>query len=217
MPPFACVFVCATKRRQGDRHSSITAGHRSFRQHPCVQGPHLFTKEGATMPKKSTVKRAKKDLRQGKSPSTASGKFVHEEMEHIRKGKHGARSPQQAIAIGLSKARRAGVPLPPPAKGKVKESTRKSAQREYRKGQAGTASKPSSKRSRAREDVLKREPRSVASYRSLSKRSRSASRKRGTSARQRAAAKAVRTKGHSGLQQAARKAARSRSVRRKAA
>jgi hypothetical protein len=138
-------------------------------------------------------------------------------MEHIRKGKHGARSPQQAIAIGLSKARRAGVPLPPPAKGKVKETTRKSAEREYRKGQAGTASKPSPKRSRAREDVLKREPRSAASHRPLSRQSRSASRKRGTAARQRAAAKAVRTKGHSGLQQATRKAARTRSAHRKAA
>jgi hypothetical protein len=169
------------------------------------------------MPKKSTVKRAKRDLQQGKSPSTASGEFVREEMEHIRKGKHGARSTQQAIAIGLSKARRAGVPLAPPAKGKVKESTRKSAGQEYRKGQAGTASKPSLKRSRAREEVLKREPRSVASHRSLSRQSRSASRKRGAPARQRAAAKAVRTKGHAGLQQAARKAARTRSAHRKAA
>ena len=169
------------------------------------------------MPKKSTVKRAQRDLQQGKSPSTASGEFVHEEMEHIREGKHGARSSQQAIAIGLSKARRAGVPLPPPAKGKVKESTRKSAEREYRKGQAGTASKPSSKRSRVREEVLKREPRSVASHRSLSRQSRSASRKRGAPARQSAAAKAVRTKGHSGLQQAARKAARTRAAHRNAA
>src|SRR5579863_4941920 len=123
------------------------------------------------MPEKEVVERAEEDLKEGKSPSTAAGEFVHEEMEHIREGKHGARSPQQAIAIGLSKARRAGVPLAPPAKGKVEESTRKSAQHEYRKGQAGTASKPSPKRSRAREEVLKREPRSVASHRSLSRQS----------------------------------------------
>ncbi len=82
------------------------------------------------MPAKSTVERAKEDLREGKSPTTAAGEFVHEEIEHVRRGKHGARSPQQAIAIGLSKARRAGIPLKPPAKGKTKESTRKRAARE---------------------------------------------------------------------------------------
>ena len=89
------------------------------------------------MPAKKTVERAKRDLREGKSPTTAAGEFVHEEIEHVRQGKHGARSPQQAIAIGLSKARRAGVPLAPPARGKAKESTRRSAERAYRKGQVG--------------------------------------------------------------------------------
>jgi hypothetical protein len=73
------------------------------------------------MPDRSTTERAKRDLREGKSPSTAAGEFVHEEIEHVREGKHGARSPQQAIAIGLSKARRAGVPLPPPKRGQAKE------------------------------------------------------------------------------------------------
>jgi Family of unknown function (DUF6496) len=76
------------------------------------------------MPEQETVRRAQQDLREGKSPSTAAGEFVREEIEHVRKGKHGARSPQQAIAIGLSEARRAGIPLPP-KKGKTKESTRK--------------------------------------------------------------------------------------------
>ena len=76
------------------------------------------------MPEKETVERAKKDLRQGKSPTTAAGEFVREEMEHIREGKHGARSTKQAIAIGLSKARRSGVPLKPPAKGQAKARTR---------------------------------------------------------------------------------------------
>lgn len=77
------------------------------------------------MPEKEVVDRAKEDLKEGKSPSTAAGEFVHEEIEHVREGKHGARSPQQAIAIGLSKARRAGIPLPPPSPGKAKKSTRR--------------------------------------------------------------------------------------------
>ena len=89
------------------------------------------------MPEKEVVDRAEEDLREGKSPSTAAGEFVHEEIEHVREGKHGARSPQQAIAIGLSKARRAGIPLAPPKAGKTKKSTRKSAERDYRKGQSG--------------------------------------------------------------------------------
>src|SRR5574340_1522411 len=101
------------------------------------------------MPEKTTVKRAKKDLREGKAPSTAAGEFVREEMEHIREGKHGAGSTKQAIAIGLSKARRAGVPLKPPAKGKAKARTRKQAKRDYAKGQSGRRRKVSAKRSRA--------------------------------------------------------------------
>lgn len=129
------------------------------------------------MPEKATVNRAKEDLREGKSPSTAAGEFVHEEIEHVREGKHGARSPQQAIAIGLSKARRAGIPLKPPARGKAKASTRKSAERDYRKGQKG-ASKPSRKRSRAREAALKREPRSTASHKALSRQAHRAAQRR---------------------------------------
>src|SRR3954449_2427787 len=97
------------------------------------------------MPENEVVDRAKEDLKKGKSPSTAAGEFVHEEIEHVREGKHGVRSPQQAIAIGLSKARRAGIPLKPPAKGKAKESTRKSASREYEKGQSHIAEEPSSR------------------------------------------------------------------------
>src|SRR5215813_9120696 len=95
------------------------------------------------MPEQETVRRAERDLEEGKSPSTAAGEFVHEEIEHVREGKHGARSPQQAIAIGLSKARRAGVPLPPPKKGTTKGSTRKNAEREYRAGQSGEDHSPS--------------------------------------------------------------------------
>jgi hypothetical protein len=114
------------------------------------------------MPTKSTIEKARKDLREGKSPTTAAGEFVHEEIEHVRGGKHGARSPQQAIAIGLNEARRAGIPLPPPRRGRTSEKTRKSAERAYEKGQSG-ASKSSRRRSRARERALKREPRNTVS------------------------------------------------------
>src|SRR3954453_14476532 len=87
------------------------------------------------MPSKSTTRKAKQDLREGKSPTTAAGEFVREEIEHVRRRKHGARSPRQAIAIGLSKARRAGVPLAPPRKGTTSEKTRRSAERAYEVGQ----------------------------------------------------------------------------------
>src|SRR6202035_5410971 len=109
-----------------------------------------------TMPEKETMQAAEQDLREGKSPSTAAGEFVREEIEHVREGKHGARSPQQAIAIGLSKARRAGIPLKPPAKGKTSETTKKSAERDYEKGQSGEPEGPSPHASRAREKVLQR-------------------------------------------------------------
>ena len=124
-----------------------------------------------------TVERAKRDLQEGKSPTTAAGEFVHEEIGHVRHGKHGARSPQQAIAIGLSKARRAGVPLPPPAQGTAKESTRKSAERDYRKGQGGTK-RPARKYSRIREEVLQREPRNTVSPKALSQQARRAASRR---------------------------------------
>ncbi len=82
------------------------------------------------MPRKKTVQRARKAAREGKAPTTQAGEFVHEEIEHVREGKHGARSAKQVIAIGLSKARRAGVKLPPPKPGQAGESTRKQAQRD---------------------------------------------------------------------------------------
>jgi len=91
------------------------------------------------MASKSTTERAKEDLKEGKAPSTAAGEFVREEIEHVREGKHGARSPKQAIAIGLNKARRAGIALKPPRKGRTSEKTRKSAERSYEKGQSGEA------------------------------------------------------------------------------
>ena len=130
------------------------------------------------MPEKKTLERAKRDKAQGKAPSTQAGEFVREEMEHIREGKHGARSTKQAIAIGLSKARRAGVDLPPPKKGRTSDATRKRAERDLEKGHSHTAAKPSAKRSRATKAALKREPRSAASKSALSKQAKQAARTR---------------------------------------
>jgi hypothetical protein len=130
------------------------------------------------MPERKTLERARKAKREGKAPSTQAGEFVHEEMEHIREGKHGARSTKQAIAIGLSKARRAGVKLKPPRKGQASARTRKSAQRAYRDGQSGRRHKTSAKRSRATRRALKREPRRAASRKALSRQARSAARRR---------------------------------------
>lgn len=146
------------------------------------------------MPEKQTLERARQDAREGKSASTQAGEFVREEMHHVREGKHGAASPQQAIAIGLSKARRAGVKLPPPKSGRASASTRQKATRDYEKGQSHSRRKPSARRSRARKDVLKKEGRSAASHRSLSQQARSSARKRGSASRHNAAMKASRTR-----------------------
>jgi hypothetical protein len=121
------------------------------------------------MPEKKTIERARKAKQEGKAPSTQAGEFVREEIEHIREGKHGARSPEQAIAIGLSKARRAGVELPPPKKGKTSEETREKAEHDYEVGHSATRKAPSPKRSRSRESALKKESRAAASHVALSK------------------------------------------------
>jgi hypothetical protein len=159
------------------------------------------------MPEKETVERAQEDAREGKSRSTQAGEFVREEMHHIREGKHGARSTKQAIAIGMSKARRAGVKLQAPRKGKASARTRKPAERDYRKGQSHASSKPSARRSRATSGALKKEGRSAASRQSLSKQAHSSAIKRGSAARHRSAMKGVRTRKEEGRSRAARKAA----------
>jgi hypothetical protein len=164
------------------------------------------------MPETETVERARKAKRKGKATSTQAGEFVREEMHHIREGKHGARSAKQAIAIGLSKARRAGVNLPPPEKGTVSEKTRRSAKRAYQAGQRRKP-KPSRRRSRATERALKREPRSAASRKALSQQARSAARKRTRTERSASARRAVQTKGRRRRSAAARKAARTRASR----
>ncbi|HEU5080021.1 MAG TPA: DUF6496 domain-containing protein [Opitutaceae bacterium] len=146
------------------------------------------------MPEKATIQRARRDARQGKSSSTQAGEFVREEIDHIREGKHGARSAKQAIAIGLSKARRAGVALPPPAKGKTSSATRRKAKSDLAKGRAGK--KPSTKRSRARVKALRKEGHGAASKRALSRQARQAARHRSPAERSRAAHKAARTRRH---------------------
>jgi hypothetical protein len=144
------------------------------------------------MPEQETIERAQEDEREGKSPSTQAGEFVREEIDHIREGKPGARSTKQAIAIGLSKARRAGVKLPPPKKGLAR--TKKQAARDARKGKTARRRKPSPTRSRAVRKVLKRESRRAASHRALSRQARSAARRRTKASRSRAAKKAARTR-----------------------
>jgi hypothetical protein len=162
------------------------------------------------MPEKETIERAREDAREGKSPSTQAGEFVKEEMHHIREGKHGASSTKQAIAIGLSKARRAGVKLQAPSDGKASAESRKQAIRDYRKGQSHSRRKPSATRSRATSRALKKEGHSAASHQSLSKQARAIAKQRGSAARHDSAMKAVRTKAKTGRRQAARKAARTR-------
>jgi hypothetical protein len=146
------------------------------------------------MPEKETLERAREDEREGKSPSTQAGEFVREEMHHIREGKHGAASPQQAIAIGLSKARRAGVKFEAPRKGRTSTSTRKKAESDYEKGQSHRQRKPSSKRSRATSQALKRKGSSAASHSALSEQARRSARARGSASRHNAAMKASRTR-----------------------
>jgi hypothetical protein len=163
------------------------------------------------MPERETIERAQQDKREGKSPSTQAGEFVREEIHHVREGKHGARSTKQAIAIGLSKARRAGVKLPPPKKGVTAETRRKAAQ-DVRKGKRARK-RPSMRRARAIKRALRREGRSAASKRALARQAHSAARRRGAAQRSAAARKAARTKGAAGRSAAARKAARTRARR----
>ena len=145
------------------------------------------------MPDRKTLERAARDKRQGKAASTQAGEFVREEIEHVREGKHGARSTKQAIAIGLSKARRAGVDLPPPAKGKASKRTRVAAKRAYEAGRDGD-DVVSGARSRATKKALRREPHAAASKRALSRQARTSAKKRTAGERSAAARQAARTR-----------------------
>jgi hypothetical protein len=130
------------------------------------------------MPEKQTIERARKARREGKSPTTQAGEFVREEIHHVREGKHGARSAKQAIAIGLSKARRAGVRVKPPAKGRTSAATRQKARQDAAKGKSGRRRTPSRTRSRATTRALRREGRAAASKRALSRQAHQAARRR---------------------------------------
>lgn len=147
------------------------------------------------MPEKKTVTRARRAKQSGKSPATQAGEFVREEIEHVREGKHGARSTRQAIAIGLSKARRAGVKLPAPAKGEAPRRTREQAKRDLERGGAGTsAKKPSPARARAARKALAEEGGRAASSEALSRHARASARNRTAAERSASAKKAARTR-----------------------
>jgi len=146
------------------------------------------------MPDKDTLERAREDAREGKSPSTQAGEFVREEIDHIREGKHGAASAKQAIAIGLSEARRAGVKLPPPKAGTTSPQVRKKAERDIEVGQSGTKKKTSAKRSKAVENALKKKGHAAASHAALARQAKQAAAKRSPSSRSQTAKKAALTR-----------------------
>lgn len=150
------------------------------------------------MPEKKTLQRARKDKAAGKSASTQAGEFVREQIHHVREGKHGVRNTKQAIAIGLSEARRSGVKLKAPAKGKTSESTRKKAKRDTAKGAKTGGKAPSTKRSRAATRALKRESSAPVSRKALSNHARTAAQKRTPAQRSTSAKKAAQTRKKSG-------------------
>ena len=157
--------------------------------------------------------RAREDAREGKSLSTQAGKFVREEIDPVREGKHGAASVKLAIAIGLSKARRAGIKLPPPVKGPAK--IRAQARRDLRKGKS-TQRKVSRTRSLATSRAWQQQSIDSLSPRALSRQAHDSARRRGATSRHDSAEKAVHRKGKAGLRAAAQKAARTRQRRRAA-
>ncbi len=159
------------------------------------------------MPERKIIERARRAKREGKAPTTQAGEFVHEEIRKIRRGQSGARSPQQAIAIGLAEARRAGVDLPPPKKGKAKEKTRRSAEYAYEVGQQKRKARRQPRVARAVSAVMKREPRNTASHQALSRQAKQAASRRKRSAPKKAPAK------RPSRASAARKADRSRKRR----
>jgi hypothetical protein len=174
-------FICAHLRNlwlKALLQISALSVNRDAKSNPAFCRAASQSKKEGTMPEKETLERAEQDKREGKSPSTQAGEFVREEIHHIREGKHGAASAKQAVAIGLSKARRAGVELAPPKKGSVSEKTRKAAARDSKRGHSRKKKAVSAKRSRSSETALKREPRSAASHKALSRQAKSAARRR---------------------------------------
>jgi hypothetical protein len=169
------------------------------------------------MPERKAIERARADKRAGKSPGTQAGEFVKEEIDRVRAGKHGVRSAKQAVAIGLSRARRAGVDLKPPAKGAASEATRKKAAQDLAAGRGHKATRASTeskaKRSRTTEAVLQRESSQGASPTATSRQAKSAAARRPANSRSAAAKKAAQTKGAAGRSAAAKKAAQTRAAR----
>jgi hypothetical protein len=160
---------------------------------------------------RATARKAKQALRQGKQPSTAAGEFVREEIQHVRAGKHGARSAKQAIAIGLSKARRAGIPLKPPRAANATPQTRTAAARAYEVGEGKRKPRGASpRRARAVRHALERESHATVSHAALAAQARSASARRNHADRVRAAREAAATKRATTRARAARRAARTR-------
>jgi Family of unknown function (DUF6496) len=195
------------------RCSRVTAAGPmpSRRQDPAVFSSIDDQLRSTVMPDKNTLARLHKDKREGKSESTQAGEFVREEIEHIRAGKHGARSTEQAIAIGLSKARRAGVKLPPPPKGTTSEGVREQAARDIRRGKHPERA-PNPKRSRAMKKKLKGEGHQIVSSAALSRHARASAKRRTAAERSASARDAVRTKGPSKRSAAAQKAAETRAT-----
>jgi hypothetical protein len=190
-------------------------GGRRFVKGCCIQSFNVGSPNtrSTIMPEQRTLQRAREAKKKGKSPSVQAGEFVREEIHKIRRGQHGARSPEQAIAIGLSEARRAGVDLPPPPEDKVSRRTRKKAKYDYEVGQGRRRVTPRPKVARAVARVLKREGTEAASPQALARHARQAAARRTPGERSAAARKAVRTKGPRGRSVAARKAARTRARR----
>jgi hypothetical protein len=162
------------------------------------------------MPKKSVIERAKKLKEEGKSPSTQAGEFIRNEIDEIREGKHGARSTKQAIAIGLSEARRAGVNLPPPKKGKYGDDVREKAKHDLEKGQTDPNAKPSPTRSKAITNALKKEGKNAASHAALSRHAKTAARQRTAEERSESAKKAAASRTPEQRSASAKKAAATR-------
>jgi hypothetical protein len=167
-------------------------------------------RENRKMPEKETIERARQDQREGKAPTTQAGEFIREEFDHIREGKHGARSAKQAIAIGLSKARRAGVALPPPKKGTVSEKSRHSAKNAYRQRQSDAGHMPSRTRARATMRALKKEGTQAASHTAISRQVTKAAHQRTAEERSASARHAAQTRTPAQRSASARKAARTR-------
>jgi hypothetical protein len=176
---------CASSSRSAPRRKSSIWP-------PGARIVHRKLVEGTAMPEQRTLQRARRDKRKGKSPSTQAGEFVREEIHHVREAKHGAASAKQAIAIGLSKARRAGVDLPPPKTGSAR--TKKQAARESAAGRRKRSTRKSTRRARASLRRLRREGRSAASHRALARQARKVARRRGARARSRSAKRAAKTR-----------------------